>query len=311
MRPRGRRCRAGRGGCRDGRRAVPAQRDRASVAIAGLPRAGEGAGERTHACCLVGQRSLDSMLRIPTAARPESRGIASPRSRPATPRRSPGPRARRSRAVGRPGDRAAGDPASIVTVRDDRVATLRHEPETPVLENEDRRASLRRQLRRRCRSQLDRRRRIVVGADLLRRSVRGRGEQTGVDRPDEPRGRRGGLRLALSALAARCKRPACRVRRPTPWYQSRMASPQNSATTPPSARNGPSGIADPRASLPCRARREPRPGRMRRRSRRTWRRSRRSRALRRGRRRVSRHPARDRADRRARSRIAPAPPRGR
>ena len=40
---------------------------------------------------------------------------------------------------------------------------------------------------------------------------------------------------------------------PRSRYQSSIASPKNSAITPPSARNGPSGIADFRASLPCRA----------------------------------------------------------
>ena len=89
-------------------------------------------------------------------------------------------------------------------VRDDRVAALRHEPETPVLEHEDRRHHSGDSFVEGVDRSLDRRGRIVVGADLLRRSVRGRGEQTGVDRPDERAAAEADSMPALSALAARC-----------------------------------------------------------------------------------------------------------
>ena len=60
---------------------------------------------------------------------------------------------------------------------------------------------------------------------------------------------------SISAFASRRAGDSPAYCWPRSWYQSRIASPQNSAITPPSARNGPSGIDCLRASLPCRTKR--------------------------------------------------------
>ena len=165
----------------------------------------EGAGERTQRVGgLVGQRSLGL-------------DVEDPDSGPAGEQRDRELRrhARQRRDVvrvrvhvgrelwAREPDRAAGDPAlDRDPVRDDRVAALRDEPETPVLEHEDRRHRSGDSFVEGVDRSLDRRGRIVVGANLLRRSVRGRGEQTGVDGPDDTRSRRG--RLHACVIGARC-----------------------------------------------------------------------------------------------------------
>ena len=105
---------------------------------------------------------------------------------------------------------------------------------------------------------VDRLARLVLVADRARCRSSRRGKQADVDRPDDARSRRGTLHASGYRLAAPLepRRPRARASRlydvPSSWYQSRIASPQKSAITPPSARKGPSGIADFRASLPCR-----------------------------------------------------------
>ena len=254
------------------------------------------------------------MLRIPTAARPESRGS---RARGHARQRRDVVRVRVH--VGRElwggqADRAAGDPAldrdpcpgrprshAAPRARD---ACARERIPT---------ASLRRQLRRRCRSQLDRCRRIVVGADLLCRSVRGRGEQTGVDRLTKsarPQRRSPCLRYRRSLPAARDRRVALGGAYPLVPIENGVAPEQRDD---PSERQKRAERNRRLSRLPAVSREE---------------KSRRDEcdeeadehgddhgdpepcAEEGGE--PSRHPARDRADRRARSRIAsPAPPRGR
>ena len=136
-----------------------------------------------------------------------------------------------------------GDP-----VRDDGVAALRDEPEPSVLEHEDRRHCAGDGLVEDVDRSFDCARGLVVGADRVRGSLRSRSQQTGIDRPDDTRSRRDTLHgCVIGAASPPLETPAPSYDVPSPLYQSRIASPQKSATTPPSARNGPSGIADFRA----------------------------------------------------------------
>ena len=174
--------------------------------------------------------------------------------------------------------RAPGDPAlDRDAVRNHGVAALRDEPEPSVLEHEHRRHGARDGLVQGVDRCFDRLRRLVVSLDLVRSSLRRGSQQPGIDRAYDARSRRGMLHgsvIGCRAALLETRGPPLRTARycvPRSLYQSRIASPQKSAITPPSARNGPSGIADFRASFPWRTN-STRLGRTRRRSRRTSRR---------------------------------------
>ena len=202
------RCRPDRGGCRDGRRVARAPA-RSSVRLA---------PERLRERC---ERADERPERLGGAVRERALGLdvehADDRSADAQRDRELGDDARErgdvvgiDRDVGRElcaaePDRAARDPAlDRDPVGDDGVPALRDEPESTVLEHEDRRHDTGDRV---VEAPRPRPRSTCAGSSCARRSrplpLRGSSQQPGVDRPDDTRSRRGTLHALVYRLSRR------------------------------------------------------------------------------------------------------------
>ena len=108
-------------------------------------------------------------------------------------------------------DRAPDDAAlDREAVRDDRIPALRDQPESSVLEHEDRRHGACDRLVERFDGRLDRLLRLVVRTCFVGRALSGSCEKADVDRPKHTRSRRGTLHALVIGLGASPLHPSRR-----------------------------------------------------------------------------------------------------